>query len=148
MSRRVALAIVSAGIFVLAAGSLASGTEWLSAIPLQAVPIPAGNLVAAVLYISLAALTVFVTLSGTVARAIAWLLLAAAVLWLPVSIWLAGNVNLNFTASGWRSELWMYYTVMALPGGCLLLLLWELIRRAMPRSKRPVAEPDAATKGR
>lgn len=145
MSRRAAFAFISAGIVVLAAGSLASGSAWLSAIPLQSLPIPAGNLVAAVLYISLSALTVFATRSGTVARAAAWLLLAAAVLWLPVSIWLAGNVNLNFTTSSWRSELWMVYTVMALPIGCLLLLLWQLIRRAMRRSKPP-PEPEAAAK--
>ena len=127
---------------MFAAGSLALGAEWLADIPLPAVPIPAGNLVAAVLYMSLAALTVSVTPSGIVARAIAWLLLAAAVLWLPVSIWLAGNVNLNFTTSDWRSELWMYYTVMALPGGCLLLLVWQLIHRAILRSRQSVPESD------
>lgn len=119
-------------------GSLASGGAWLSATFLDAVPIPAGNLVAAVLYISLGALAVFATSSGTVARAIGWLLLAAAVLWLPVSIWLAGNVNLNFTGSDWRSEVWTYYTVVALPGGSLLVLAWQLIRRAIPQSKPSV----------
>jgi hypothetical protein len=142
VSGRLTSSIISASIFVFAAGSLALGAEWLAVIPLPAVPIPAGNLVAAVLYMSLAALTVSVTPSGIVARAIAWLLLAAAVLWLPVSIWLAGNLNLNFTTSDWRSELWMYYTVMALPGGCLLLLVWQLIHRAILQSRQSVPESD------
>ncbi len=121
-------------------GSLASGAEWLSFVVLQAVPIPAGNFVAAVLYISLATLTVSTTRSGTATRAIAWLLLAAAVLWLPVSIWLAGNVNLNFTTASWHSGFWMFYTYKALPGGCLLLFLWQLIRRTIRRSNRPHPE--------
>jgi hypothetical protein len=145
VSRRFAYSIVSAGIFVLAAGSLASGAAWLAAPLSQAAPIPAGNLVAAVLYISLAALTAFAARSGSsLAGAVAWLLLASAILWLPLSIWLAGNVNLNFTTSDWRAELWMYYTVMGLPGGCLLLLLWQLIDRAIQRSKRSDVEPDRA----
>lgn len=140
MSGRAAFAIISAGIFALAVGSLVSGGAWLSATFLDALPIPAGNLVAAVLYVSLAALTVFATRPGTVARAFAWLLLAAAVLWLPASIWLAGNVNLNFTTSDWRSGLWMYYTMMVLPGGSLLLLIWQLIHRAILQSRRSVPE--------
>lgn len=140
MSRRLTYSIISAGIFVLATGCLASGGAWLSAPLLQAVPIPAGNLVAAVLYISPSALSVFVTRPGTLARAVAWLLLAAAVLWLPLSIWLAGNLNLNFTASSWRADLWMFYTYKALPGGCLLLLVWQLIRRGTRRSIGQVPE--------
>ena len=143
MSRHLTYSIISAAIFAFAAGCLASGADWLSGPIFRTVPIPAGNLVAAVLYISLSALTVFVTRPGTPVRAVAWLLLAAAVLWLPLSIRLAGNLDLNFTESSWRAELWMLYTYKALPGGCLLLLLWQLVRRGIRRSKRPVPEPVA-----
>lgn len=133
VSRRVSLAIFRIAVFALSFASLVSGASWLGIPLLEVFPLPLGNLVAKVLYVSLAALPVLATRPGTPSRIVAWLLLSAAVLWLPVSIGLAGNLNLNF--SSWRGELWLWYSLGVLPGGSLLLLLSQLIRRALDRRK-------------
>lgn len=133
---RLTLAILAAACFLLAVGSLVSGAEWLSVTISQPFPLPLGQLVAAALYVSLTALTVLASRGGTLPRVAGWLLLSTAVLWLPLSIWLAGNLNLNFTTSSWRSEVWIWYTFAVLPGGSVLLLVWELVRRVLHRFKR------------
>lgn len=140
---RVFLSILAAACSLLAAASLASGAAWLSITISQAFPLPLGQIVAAVLYVSLTSLTVLATRAGTLLRRIAWVLFAAGVLWLPVSIWLTGNLNLDFTGSSWRGKAWILYTVAVLPGGSVLLLLAELIRRVFHRFRRK-AEPNVA----
>ena len=56
--------------------------------------------------------------------------LIAAVLWLPVSISLAGNLELNF--NGARGEIWVAYSI-ATDGLALLALVWGLLRRLVVR---------------
>lgn len=144
MTRRWPVAVLLVAILAVAIGSLVSGAEWVEAPLLPAWKLPAGNLLAAFVYISSAALTIVVTRPDTLERGAAWVLVAAAVAWLPLSIGLAGNLNLNF-GGGWQAELWMFYTYKALPLGCLLLLVWQLAgRRFLPARQAVVAERSAA----
>lgn len=74
--------------------------------------LPVGNVLAAIFLCSVAAASRGLSQSGSLLRFTASTSLAAAVAWLPVSIALAGNLELNFT--GTRGDLWIGMTLVTL----------------------------------
>ncbi len=91
-----ALAAISIGVLV----SGASYSEWV-------LPggLPLGNALAAISLCFLAGSAYNLTPVGSVRRRISQAVLVVAVLWLPISIALAGNLELNF--SGSRGTVWL-----------------------------------------
>jgi hypothetical protein len=91
-----ALAAISIAILV----SGASCSEWV-------LPggLPLGNVLAAISFCSLAGSAYNLTPMGSVRRRISQAVLVVTVLWLPISIALAGNLELNFFGS--RGTAWL-----------------------------------------
>jgi hypothetical protein len=121
----VALALLA---FVLAAWALSTGSPWLGA-PVV-LGIPAGNLLAWLMMVSLP-LAGWVLLRRGQFRRPAGILVLMGALWLPVSMLLAGNVQLNFQGGG-LSLTWLAYTGACLVGPAVLLAA-RLARRARAR---------------
>jgi len=102
--------LTALGLFTLAAlciGVLISGvsySEWV-------LPggLPLGNLLAALGLCCLAGSACKLNRVGTVRHRISRAVLVATLLWLPVSIALAGNLELNFTGS--RGTAWLVLSV-------------------------------------
>jgi len=121
--------VVAIGTAVL----LFSGSDWIDwELPFG---FPAGNLVAAVMLIAAAAIPLFLDGPGPKRRRFAKWTLWAAVAWLPVSMALAGGMQLSY--SGWASWAWMAYTLvllLAIP----VSLVWAAVGAVLARRK-PVA---------
>lgn len=85
---------------------------------------PAGNLVAATMMVAMAAMPMLLARPGSKLRCVAKWLLVATVLWLPVSMALAGGMQLSY--SGWQGWAWMIYTLLlllAIP----VVLVWSVV---------------------
>lgn len=116
------LAAVSIGVLV----SGASYTEWV-------LPggLPLGNALAAIGLCSLAGSAYSLCSVGSFRRRISQAVLVVTVLWLPVSIALAGNLELNF--SGSRGTAWLVIssaTAIAALGSLALAIAGALPRRS------------------
>ena len=119
-SRCIIVAVLLAFVaFVLL--SLLRGAPYLDA----SLPggLPLGNVLAALGLCAMAGASVALSPPGTARRIAALLALAGAVLWLPVSVLLAGNLELNF-GSG-RGAVWLALSVAVFAGACSTLL-WGL----------------------
>lgn len=114
--------------FVAALAALLAGRPWLGA-PTLLFGIPVGNLLAWVLACSLPFMAWQILRTGLL-RWPAGILLALGVLWLAVSILLAGNVNLNFTG-GWRLHAWLAISGICLVGPVALVIVHAIGRAAM-----------------
>ena len=114
-----ALGAISIGVLV----SGASYSEWL-------LPggLPLGNALAAIGLCSLAGSAYKLSPVGSVRRRISQAVLVVTVLWLPISIALAGNLELNF--SGSRGTAWLIIssaTVIAVLGSLALAIAGALL---------------------
>lgn len=98
-----------AGMAVLAACVLASGWDRLEA-PLPG-GLPLGNALSAISLILAAWAAVRISAPGTWVRRFAAFALVIALSWLPVSIALAGNLELNF--DGPTGPAWLAFTALA-----------------------------------
>jgi len=97
---------------------------------------PAGNLAAAVMMVAMAAMPMLLAQPGSKLRFVAKWLLVATVLWLPVSMALAGGMQLSY--SGWQSWAWMIYTLLlllAIP----VVLVWVVVAAFMAARKGATA---------
>lgn len=118
-------------LFILAAMSfaiLASGSSHLE----RNLPggLPLGNALASIGLCSLAGSAFYLSPAGSVRRRISQAALAVTLLWLPVSIALAGNLMLNF--SGVRGAAWFVMsavTVIAALGSLVTAIAGALLRR-------------------
>jgi hypothetical protein len=89
--------------------------------------LPLGNALASVGLSSFAGTAFYVSPVQSVRRRISGTVLVGAVLWLPISIALAGNLALNF--SGSRGTVWMifsYATLIAVLGSLTFAIAGEL----------------------
>lgn len=101
--------------------SLVCGAPYLG-IPLPG-GLPLGNVLTALGLCAMSGASVVMSPRGGSRRPAALLALAASVLWLPISVLLAGNLQLNF-GSG-RGVAWIAFSVAVLAGACFTLL-WAL----------------------
>lgn len=108
-------------VTVFAAFSLVSGAAYLES-PLPG-GLPFGNALAAIGLCSTAGAAVGLSRTGTMLRALSMVSFVAAVIWLPLSIALAGNLALEF--SGDRGGVWMWITLGTV-SAVLLSLVWAL----------------------
>ena len=108
MSKLIVLLLLA--VAVLALGRLVTGAGELE----QVLPggMPLGNLLTAVAFVAPALAAVLLSKPASRCRRMSKLALAGAVLWLPLSIALAGNVQLNFTGS--RGIAWLALSLLTL----------------------------------
>lgn len=92
--------------------------------------LPAGNLVAACALCALPAAALALRPRSAPCRWLAWATGALALLWLPASVLLAGNLALNF--SGDRGAAWLLGTLCLAVAG-LVVLAWSLFVALWPR---------------
>ena len=108
-------------VTVFAAFSLVSGAAYLES-PLPG-GLPFGNALTAIGLCSAAGAAVGLSRVGTILRTLSMVFFVAAVVWLPLSIALAGNLALEF--SGDRGATWMWITSGTV-SAVLLSLAWAL----------------------
>lgn len=119
--------LLAAGTFAVA--SLLAGAPWLE----RALPggLPAGNALAAIGLCAIAGASVLLAGRRGMVRVAALGALALAVIWLPVSVAMAGNLALVF--SGVRGEAWIALslaTVVAVLCALVVASAAALVRRA------------------
>lgn len=105
--------------------SLVSGASYLEALLPGGLPI--GNALAALGLCSLAGAAAALSPRGTIVRKLSWASLVLALAWLPVSIALAGNLELTF--GGGRGTAWIAVTSATVFAGVVCLgwaLAWSL----------------------
>lgn len=112
-------------VFLLAAVHLALGHHGLAG-PTGLLGIPRGNLLAWAMIAALPLAAWLALLDSGLARA-ALVIFILGLLWLPVSMLLAGNLQLNF-AGGLPLLAWLAYSAVCLLGPVLLALGWLLLR--------------------
>jgi len=119
LTRRHLLVVMLLALAAFALASLALGATFLG----QRLPggLPLGNLLAALVPCGSAGAALVLSKPGTALRIASGIALAAAVLWLPVSVALAGNVELNF--SGTRGPAWLALSLVV-AAGAVGMLLW------------------------
>ncbi|GAA5075279.1 hypothetical protein [Lysobacter panacisoli] len=120
-------ALLAAGMFAVA--SLVAGAPWLE----HTLPggLPLGNALAAVGLCALAGAAVLLAGRRGMVRVAALGALALAVVWLPVSVAMAGNLTLVF--SGGRGDAWIALslaTVVAVLCALAIASATALVRRA------------------
>ena len=107
------LSIVLLVVVALASiAALFSGGSFLEA----ALPggLPVGNALVVIALSSLACAAIALSPPGTFARYVSVASLVAAAAWLPVSIALAGNLELNFSDAGWDAWVALSLATVAL----------------------------------
>ncbi|MBB6598025.1 hypothetical protein [Luteimonas sp. MC1825] len=114
----VAVLLVFAAFVLL---SLLRGAPYLEA----SLPggLPLGNLLVALGLCAMAVASTALSLRGTARRTAALVALAGAVFWLPVSVLLAGNPQLNFGSE--LGAAWLAFSVAVFAAACFTLL-WGL----------------------
>ena len=110
--------------------SLVRGAPFLE-LPLAG-SLPLGNVLAAAGLCALPAAAALLGRPGTAHRAASTAVLVAAVPWLPASVALAGNLQLNFGDG--RGTAWLVLSLSVLAAGCVVLL-WALAAPALARAR-------------
>lgn len=128
MRRRIVSGLLVVAAF--AAFSLISGASYLE-VPLPG-GLPFGNALAALGLCSAAGVAIGLSPRGSLLRALSQCALLFAVVWLPLSIALAGNLALNF-AEG-CGDIWMLFSLVT---ALLVLssLAWALVRALLARTR-------------
>ncbi|WP_457000006.1 hypothetical protein [Luteimonas sp. A534] len=108
--------------------SLVRGAPYLETPLLGGLPL--GNGLVALGLCALAGLALVHSIRGSALRVASLVSLLGAVLWLPVSVALAGNPQLNF--SGGRGSIWLVLSVAVFAGSCSTLL-WALGAAALAK---------------
>jgi hypothetical protein len=124
-SNGLALVAASLAAFLLAAALLVTGGSWLET-PTVLYGIPAGNLLAWSMEFSLP-LSAWLLLRNSPLRWPALLLVLLGALWLPASILLAGNVNLNY-AEDLPFAVWLVYSASCVIIPLVLIAGWTAAR--------------------
>jgi len=121
MSKRNITAASLLAIAILAALSLVYGASYLE-LPLPG-GLPIGNLLAALGLCAIPGAALALSPRGTALRKASGTLLICASLWLPLSVVLAGNLQLNFGDG--RGASWLALSAVV-GGGSFFVLLWAL----------------------
>lgn len=126
--------IILSGVAIFSAWSLGSGADYLE----WRLPggLPLGNVLAAAGLAGLAALAVEISRQRSVLRTASWVSLGLAFSWLPISIALAGNLELAF--SGGKGTLWIGLTlgiaavVLGCAAGAVVSRVGDMLRHFSP----------------
>ena len=115
----------------VAAFALASGASLLEA----TLPggLPFGNALAALALLAIAGAATVLSRPRSACRCFAGLSLAGAALWLPASVVLAGNLQLNL--GGTRGTVWLVFSLVVC-AGAWTGLLWATAARVLERVRR------------
>lgn len=110
MRFRILLVVLLVLCAVLAVIGLLSGAAWL----VVRLPggLPIGNALVALVFVLVAGAALVASNAGTIARKVARVGMTFSLLWLPVSLAMAGNLDLNFGGS--RATLWLVMTAVVL----------------------------------
>lgn len=128
---RARIAVVLLVVAAFAAHALLTGSPWIET-PLPG-GLPLGNALSALALCALAGAALELSPVGSVLRAFANVALFAAIVWLPVSIALAGNLALNF--AGGRGPAWIWLSIV-IALYVLAVLLATAIRRVIGKLRR------------
>ncbi|MEO1247387.1 MAG: hypothetical protein AAFX56_17000 [Pseudomonadota bacterium] len=93
--------------------------------------LPLGNALTAIGLCAAGAAAIRLSPRGSFLRALSMFALGSSLLWLPVSIVLAGNLELNF--SGHRGSVWIWMSIANF-ATVLSALVWALVRSALTRN--------------
>ena len=121
MTKKILIALMLVALAALVVLSLVHGASYLE----TSLPggLPLGNGLVALGLCALAGAAVVLSAQGSALRAASLVSLAGTALWLPISVILAGNSQLNF--SGARGSVWMALSVAVFAAACFTLL-WAL----------------------
>lgn len=121
MTKKIITVAVLLAVVVFVVLSLLRGASYLET-PLPG-GLPLGNVLAALGLCAMAGAATALSLRGTGLRTAALASLVGAALWLPASVLLAGNPQLNF--GGGRGATWLVFSVAVFAYACTTLL-WAL----------------------
>ncbi|MEM8816860.1 MAG: hypothetical protein AAGE85_13625 [Pseudomonadota bacterium] len=116
-------------VAVAAFGSLFAGADFLTWLAPGGLPL--GNALTTVGLCSASAAAIRLSPGGSFLRALSMFAFGSSLLWLPVSIALAGNLTLNF--SGDRGNVWIRMSLINF-ATVLTALVWALVRSALTRN--------------
>ena len=128
MTRRNAIVSVLLAFVVMVFVTLARGARYLETLLPGGLPL--GNALVALGLCAMAGAAVVLSVRGSALRAASIVALVGAALWLPMSIALAGNLELNFGDG--RGAVWLAFSVAVLAAACVTLL-WALGAAALAR---------------
>jgi hypothetical protein len=128
MTKKSLIALVLVAFVVLVVLSLVRGAPYLET-PLVG-GLPLGNGLVALGLCALSSTAVVLSVRGSALRAASLVSLVGATLWLPISVALAGNPQLNF--SGGRGSVWLVFSVTVFAAACFTLL-WALGAAALAK---------------
>ncbi|TCO32956.1 hypothetical protein EV148_1291 [Dokdonella fugitiva] len=128
MTKKSLIALVLVAFVVLVVLSLVRGAPYLET-PLVG-GLPLGNGLVALGLCALSSTAVVLSVRGSALRAASLVSLVGATLWLPISVALAGNPQLNF--SGGRGSVWLVFSVAVFAAACFTLL-WALGAAALAK---------------
>ncbi|MBO6536223.1 MAG: hypothetical protein JJ966_08375 [Balneolaceae bacterium] len=86
-----------------------------------------GTFLAAVVIVSASAIPVIQSKSGSLLHRIAFVLLLASILWLPLGIYLSGNVALSFVQDASDSHFFWRFTA-GFSLSILVILIWTVVK--------------------
>lgn len=96
--------------------------------------IPIGNLITAIGFIAASLLTFYMPGSENRYSLQKNILLVLSILWLPVSIFLSGNVNIGFDRdSQTEMQIWLVYTIFTALSIFILLILLRIRKHSTKR---------------
>lgn len=122
MSKKSLIAVVLLTFVAFVVLSLVCGADYLEASPIGDLPI--GNVLVGLGLSALAGAAVALSTRGTTLRAASLVSLVGAALWLPASVVLAGNLQLNFDDG--RGPVWLALSLAVVASACFTLL-WALL---------------------
>jgi hypothetical protein len=128
MRRTVVAALLALAFFSIA--SLVRGATYLEAVLPGGLPL--GNVLVAVALCAIAGSALVLSEGDTALRIAALASLLAALVWLPVSIALSGNLGLNF--DGDRAVTWLVFSFVVAVGA-IGVLLWAFVASALRRRR-------------
>ncbi len=128
-SGRVTLLLLLIAAFALL--SLVSGASYLEAVLPGGLPF--GNALVAIGLCAAAGSAVMLSARSTALRLLSIASLSGAAIWLPISIALAGNLQLNF--SGEKGVAWLVLS-LAVVAAVLGTLVWAVVARLLAKYRR------------
>jgi len=130
----IVVATLLLAIAAVALAALLSGADWLAATLPGALPV--GNVVAAIALCAPAGAAFALGRRGSLQRRVARVVLAASLAWLPLSLLLAGNPQLNF--GGTRGTAWLLLT-LSLAACVAVAMAWALASALLRLRRRRAA---------
>ena len=123
---RIAINFVLITVAVASFGALFFAPEYFA--PYRIGGLPVLNAITPLGLCTAAAAAIRLSPGGSVLQALSVAALVAAILWLPLSIGLAGNLRLNF--SGTQGDRWIWMNLFTFPI-VLITFAWALLRVAV-----------------